>query len=62
MAKNHLHFFLEKYRNKSEDNYNNIYWKGIGQACNKLSDTENITIKENLNGWFNMGQQKGHFG
>ena len=49
MAKDHKILPLNKYRDKSEDDYNNIYWKGLGQERNKLSDTKHITLTKYLN-------------
>ena len=54
MSKDRIRFFLDKYKSKSEDDYNGIYWIGLRQACNILTDTENIT--KYLNGWLNTGR------
>ena len=62
MAKDHVKFFLEKYNTNSEDDYNHISWRGIGQACIKLTDTENINITKYVNGLLNTGYQKGLLG
>ena len=62
MAKDYLNFFLQEYRDKSEDDYKNICWKGIGQARKILSEKENVTLTKYLNGWLNTGHQKGHLG
>ena len=32
MKPRHLKFFLKKYKTKTEDDYNGIFWKGIGWA------------------------------
>ena len=62
MLKDHKEFFLHKYKDKSEHDYDSIYWRGIGIARKRLSDTENITIAKYMNGWLNSGRQKGLFG
>ena len=62
MAKDHVKFFLEKYKNISKDEYNHIYWQGLDQAHNKLTDTENINLTKYLNGWLNTGRHKDIFG
>jgi len=50
MAKHHLKFFLKKYDGstgriyKSRQDYETIYWKGIGQARHRLNDYDDIRI------------------
>ena len=59
----HIKFFLEKYKKhgKTIDDYNSIYWRGIGNARSKLNPTENVRIMKLMNGWLNTGRQKKHF-
>ena len=53
----HIKFFLEKYKKhgKTIDDYNSIYWRGIGNARSKLNPTENVRIMKLMNGWLNTG-------
>ena len=68
MKPDHLQWFKTKYNGtdkriyKSEADYNNIYWKGIGQARKHLNDYDNVRIMKLMNGWLNSGRQKGLFG
>ena len=72
MLKDHVYFFLEKYkdkskydyncRTKSKDNYNHIYWRGLGQVHNKLTNTKKINTTKYLNRWPNTSRQQGRFG
>jgi hypothetical protein len=68
MKPDHLRWFKTKYNGtdnriyKSETDYNNIYWKGIGQARKHLNDYDNVRIMKLMNGWLNSGRQKGLFG
>lgn len=60
----HLQWFLKKYdthNKKTEADYHNIYWRGIGYACKQLTQEENIRIMKYINGWLNSGRQKGLF-
>ena len=56
----HLQWFLTNYDGsnkkqiyKSEMEYKNIYWKGIGQARKHLNDYNNVCIMKLMNGWLN---------
>ena len=60
--KAHQDFFLDKYPNKSLDDYHSIYWRGIGIARKQLTLKEDITVTKFMNGWLNTGRQKGLFG
>ncbi|KAL7533446.1 hypothetical protein ACHAXR_008970 [Thalassiosira sp. AJA248-18] len=57
MRPKHIEFFLNKI-----DDYNSIYWRGIGNARDQLSDHINIRVMKYVNGWLNTGRQKGIFG
>ena len=58
MKPDHLQWFKTKYNGtdnriyKSEADYNNIYWKGIGQARKHLNDYDNVRIMKLRRGLF----------
>ena len=60
--KAHQKYFLEKYPTKTMENYNSIYWRGIGMARKQLTLKEDINLTKYMNGWLNTGRQKGLFG
>ena len=60
--KAHKAFFLKKYQSKTLDDYNSIYWRGIGMARRNLTLKEDTNLTKHMNGWLNTGKQKGHFG
>ena len=40
ILKDHIKFFLEKYKENSKDDCNDIYWRGLGQAHSKLTNMD----------------------
>ena len=60
----HIEWFLKKYKTrnpKTIEDYNNIFWRGIGYARKRFSKRDNIRIMKFINGWLNCGRQKGKF-
>ena len=62
MAPKHRAYWSKKYPNMDPTKYGKINWTYIGRARKRLNQKENIQIMQLMNGWLNVGRQKGHYG